>query len=140
MLDGFATATAMSSVSRRWLRSCRNGKRYDSRYIIVFVAPNDQTYDRFGITASRKAAKNAVARNRMKRLLREAIRLAVIMQPKDGIVHYDWVLNARRALLKVNLAVLSGEFQRIVETVGEEQLPTGIEAVEASTPHQLENL
>lgn len=118
----------------------RQGRRYDSSYVTVFIVPNEHNSDRFGITASRKAAKSAVDRNRMKRLLREGIKFAILGQREDKTVHYDWVLNARRSLLKIKLAVLSEELQRIVTAIGEERSPTGIKAVEASIPHQPENI
>ena len=118
----------------------KHGRRYDSRYVSVFVAPNGQSSDRFGITASRKAAKNAVDRNRMKRLLREAIRISVLPQLEGRIIHHDWVLNARRSLIKIKVAALCNDLQRIIAAVGEDLAPTGIEAVEADTPHQLEDL
>lgn len=119
----------------------KRGRRFDSRYMTVFVAPNEQRVDRFGITASRRAAKNAVDRNRMKRLLREAIRTASSELPDNKAAHYDWVLNAKRALLEIKLTTLSEELQRIVvAVVGENHLPAGTEAIEASTPHQLKNI
>ncbi len=86
----------------------------------AFVHPNDLQHHRLGITASRKATGNAVERNRAKRLLREAFRLS--RTELDGLkLKYDWVLNARRALLSVKLAEPLEELQRIIRRAASDE-------------------
>ena len=80
----------------------------------AFVSQNGLSDHRLGITASRKMSGRAVDRNRAKRLLRETFRLS--QTALDGLdVSYDWVLNARRSLLRVNIAAALEDFQSIIE-------------------------
>ena len=92
------------------------GKRFDGRLMTAFVRRNDTGQHRLGITASKRVARLAVERNRMKRLLREMFRLSEATL-RDVEPHYDWVLNAKRSLLKVKLAASLEDFQRIAAAV-----------------------
>jgi ribonuclease P protein component len=82
----------------------------------AFVQPNGLEHHRLGITASRKAVGNAVERNRSKRLLRETFRQSGTAMGGAGL-KYDWVLNAKRSLLSVKVAVPLEEFQKILARV-----------------------
>ncbi|MFN2454623.1 MAG: ribonuclease P protein component [Pyrinomonadaceae bacterium] len=89
------------------------GKRFDGHLMSAFIHPNNLPHHRFGITASRKAVGNAVARNRSKRLLREAFRLNAA-RLDEFQTKYDWVLNAKRRLVGVKLSEPLAEFQKII--------------------------
>jgi ribonuclease P protein component len=52
----------------------QEGRRWHHPLVILFARPNEQEISRFAFSASRRVG-NAVARNRAKRLLREAVRL-----------------------------------------------------------------
>lgn len=98
-----------------------SGRRYDGQLMTVFVVPNKQESHRLGITSSRKVARRAVARNRSKRLLRETFRQSNLMLDKLAI-KYDWVLNAKRALLCVKLASPQEEFEAIISRVAGDEI------------------
>jgi len=95
----------------------KNGKRYDGIFITVFVLENDALSHRLGVTASRKALGKAVQRNRAKRLLRETFRSN---EPSLSALtkNYDWVLNAKPAVLSQKMNAPRQELEGIIEKVG----------------------
>jgi ribonuclease P protein component len=100
-------------ASAEFRRVYAEGRRYDGRLMTAFVHPNDLQHHRLGITASRKATGNAVERNRAKRLLRETFRLSEV-ELGHLQLKYDWVLNAKRSLLREKVSAPLEEFQRIL--------------------------
>ena len=95
----------------------RNGKRYDGVFITVFVLENDALNHRLGVTASKRALGKAVQRNRAKRLLRETFRSN---EPSLSALtkNYDWVLNAKPAVLSQKMNAPREELEGIIEKVG----------------------
>jgi ribonuclease P protein component len=51
------------------------GKYIHGKYVFIKYLPNEKTYPRVAISVSTKFFKQAVKRNRIKRLLRESIKL-----------------------------------------------------------------
>ena len=94
----------------------RNGKRYEGVFITAFVIENQEANHRLGVTASKKALGKAVQRNRAKRLLRETFRLSEASLGELAN-RYDWVLNAKAAVLTQKVDAPCQELKGIIEKV-----------------------
>ena len=101
-----------------------NGKRFEGRFVTVFIKPSETAFQRLGITASKKISNKAHDRNRAKRLLREAFRLNRA-ELNELDTKFDWVLNARRSLLRVKLEKPLEEFRQIITKVKNSGLNKG---------------
>ncbi len=83
----------------------KNGKRIQSRYMIVFIVDNHLEYNRFGIVTSKKVG-NAVLRNQARRRLRAIIQKHL---PELGQGH-DLVIVARFNIKEAIFAALEKDF------------------------------
>jgi ribonuclease P protein component len=91
---------------RDFARMRREGRAYQSQYLRISVLRNGLPHNRYGFITSKQLG-NAVTRNRVRRLLRESVRL---LHPRLH-VGYDVVLVARQPVSQEPF----GTFQRIVE-------------------------
>lgn len=72
----------------------RDGRTYRHAFLILSVAPGEGAHNRYGFITSRRLG-TAVVRNRVRRLLREAVR-ALHPQLRQG---HDMVLIAREPIV-----------------------------------------
>lgn len=96
--------------SADYRRILRRGLRLDGRLFNVAAEPNRLEHDRLGLTVSRRVG-GAVARNRAKRLLREAFR----HRSRARRARFDIVVIAKSELLVCAPALLERELGRVLE-------------------------
>ncbi len=85
----------------------KEGRAWSHPLLILSAAPNGGTVTRVGFSVSKRVGK-AHARNRVRRLLREAVR-ANLPRVAPG---YDLVISARPALADQPLVVVEAAVQR----------------------------
>ncbi len=63
----------------------KSGKSFANKYLVMYVKENDFTYNRIGISVSKKVG-NSVVRHRIKRLILESYRLHEDMFNSDLVM------------------------------------------------------
>lgn len=94
-----------------FVRLSQTGVKLSSRYFIVLIGNELAAVSRLGITVSKKVGC-AVVRNRVKRVLREQLRLHREMWPK-----YDFVIIARSAAAKASFAEIMRDIISLLQRV-----------------------
>jgi ribonuclease P protein component len=75
-------------------------------FVLQALARGDSAVPRFGFTVSKKVG-NAVVRNRVRRRLREVVRLSAALPEQAG---HDYVLIGRRAALQLPFERMIADF------------------------------
>jgi ribonuclease P protein component len=91
------------------------GRRIDDRFFGLRVKPNGLAHPRIGLAVAVKTAGNGVARNRIRRLIREAFRLAQHDLPAVDIV-VAAKISTREAPATTLRASLATLWQRVAST------------------------
>lgn len=92
-----------------FLRVQRGGRKLHTDSFLVFVLPQTEPGPtRLGVTASRKLG-GAVERNRVKRLVREALRRRKLLFP-EGL---DVVLVAKKSAVEAEYDQVVGEIEKL---------------------------
>jgi ribonuclease P protein component len=89
----------------------QQGRSVSSRLLILVWSPNDSGRTRIGFVVSKRIAKQAVERNRLKRLLGEAVRGYL----PDILPGMDIVISARNATGAAPLSTLSNEIRILLQ-------------------------
>jgi len=98
------------------------GSSWPSDLVVMRVLPNDLAFSRYGLSVSKRVG-NAVTRNRMKRLLREIMRVVSL---KPG---WDIVYIVRPAAAATDYASLKNSVESLLSRADlldtEESIPAG---------------
>jgi ribonuclease P protein component len=97
-------------LKRRDFLKVQKGRRVHTGLFSVQVLPREERgTSRFGFTVSKRVDKSAVVRNRIRRRLKEAVRLDQQAQASGGI---DFVLVAKAESLKSSFHNICSELAR----------------------------
>jgi len=91
----------------------RSGQRRSSQQFAVFYRANGKEHSRFGISV-KKALGGAVVRNRIRRRIREILRLARLEIPSG----WDMVIHPRGSLARTRFASLEAELLHLLRGIG----------------------
>ena len=83
-----------------------------TKSFVLQMRPNDKNETRVGFTVSKKLSKHAVVRNRLRRQMREIVRLSPTLQEKYP--SHDLILIAREEALNRTYQQLTEDFSYLL--------------------------
>ncbi len=93
-----------------FLMAADQGRKVVARGIIVYARPNERMGTRVGFTVTKKIG-NAVVRNRLRRRLREVVRLS---QEMDHMENFDIVIIGRQSAVDKPFTALQDDFSFVL--------------------------
>lgn len=87
----------------------RTGRRVEGAYVQLIVAPAATACGRIGYVIAKKVLARAVDRNRIRRKLREVVRLQ-----RDALAGHDVIIRVRRAANRVEQDRAADEAKRLL--------------------------
>ena len=117
--SGFEQGAERIRSSSDYRRVYRRGRRLHGRFAVFHVRRNDVGHARLGFTAGRRVG-GAVARNRLRRRVREHYRQAV---ERDRLPAVDVVVHLKPAAAAADRRTFYGELDRLFETVTRQGAP-----------------
>jgi ribonuclease P protein component len=97
---------------REFLAVAAGRKAAKPAFVLQALSRRDEDPPRFGFTVAKRTAKSAVERNRIRRRLREAVRLVADAHASAG---HDYVLIGRRRALSEPFAALQASLVLALE-------------------------
>lgn len=94
----------------------REGLTSAAKYLVLYARYNELDWNRLGLSVSKKIGK-AVVRNRVKRLLREAVRTML----GNSLQHYDFVVVAKKAAAEARLENFIREIEKFLPIISHEK-------------------
>ncbi|MBR5129823.1 MAG: ribonuclease P protein component [Alphaproteobacteria bacterium] len=98
---------------KQFVRVADKGQKLVASGLILLYAPNDKDVNGIGFTVTKKIG-NAVVRNRVRRRLREVVRLGMSKFSKTG---YDFVVIGRKSTLDRPFEKLQKDFAYLLKAV-----------------------
>lgn len=99
--------------NKRFQRVRREGRSWAHPFLVLCALPNDLDHNRFGFSASHWVG-NAVVRNRVKRLMREAVR------PRQEDIEEGWdlVFIARNPIREASFKQVDQAVRQLLRRAG----------------------
>ncbi|HMN71093.1 MAG TPA: ribonuclease P protein component [Rhodoblastus sp.] len=107
-----------------FLAAARGSRRHASAFVLQVGNPapgaSEDAPARFGLTVTKKTVPSAVRRNRIRRRLREALRLGAALSAQPG---RDYVFVAREAAIDLPFARLMSDMSAALSAPARERRP-----------------